>query len=191
MDENAGIKENKVRFFGAPEQIFKAFASTKDDDGNSLMSYQDFFQAMTPYNYQAPKDNSEYFAKYKEQISSTMKVASNTEEDELITFNEFYFFVLVCQLQEKVFIKEFNKFKGKMTAKQIARAIYANKNRTNFCTKQAFKKDQEKQFLDIATVMCEKMLDGKQNISYREFMDFRNKMIESLWHYEFHQFERD
>lgn len=81
------------------------------------MTFPDFFQAMTPYNYQTPKDNSGYFETYKEQISSTMKVASNTEEDELITFNEFYFFVLVCQLQEKVFIKEFNKFKGKMTAR--------------------------------------------------------------------------
>ena len=51
MDENTGIKENKVRFFGAPEQIFKAFASAKDDDGNTFMTFPDFFQAMTPYNY--------------------------------------------------------------------------------------------------------------------------------------------
>jgi hypothetical protein len=39
--------------------------------------------------------------------------------------------------------------------------------------------------------MCEKILDGKNEISYREFMDYRNKVTEALWHYEFHQFERD
>jgi hypothetical protein len=27
------------------------------------------------------------------------------------------------------------------------------------------------------TVMCEKILDGKNEISYREFMDYRNKVI--------------
>lgn len=56
-----GTKENKIRFFGTPTQIFKNFSTVKDEDGNDAMTYQDFFNALTPFNYQKVKDNSKYF----------------------------------------------------------------------------------------------------------------------------------
>lgn len=39
--------------------------------------------------------------------------------------------------------------------------------------------------------MCERIFRGKDEITFQEFSEFRNKLIESLWHYEFHQYQRD
>jgi hypothetical protein len=103
----------------------------KDEDGEIFMTHQDFFQALTPYNYQEPKDNKDYFEKNKDLVEDTLRIAISNEEG-YISFNEFYFFVLMCQMQDKVYIKEFQKNKGKMNAKKLAKAIYTNKTRTNF-----------------------------------------------------------
>jgi hypothetical protein len=39
--------------------------------------------------------------------------------------------------------------------------------------------------------MCERIFAGRKKITFDEYMAFRNELIESLWHYEFHQFDRD
>lgn len=39
--------------------------------------------------------------------------------------------------------------------------------------------------------MCERIFNGREKIDFEEFNEFRNQVIESLWHYEFYQFERD
>jgi hypothetical protein len=39
------------------------------------MTYEDFFNALTPYNYQKPKDNKKYFQKYKPQVEEIMQIA--------------------------------------------------------------------------------------------------------------------
>lgn len=60
-----GMDENKVRFFGNPEQIFKRFASKGNEDSQGLeMSYKEFFHALTPYNYGPGKDSSTYFKRF-------------------------------------------------------------------------------------------------------------------------------
>ncbi len=64
QDKIRGNYENKIRFFSPPEKIFETFAHSKDKDGNLVMSYADFFRALTPYNYTEIKDNKEYFEKY-------------------------------------------------------------------------------------------------------------------------------
>lgn len=61
---NRGNEDNKIRFFGAPQEIFKHFGSCDGDDGNLEMSYGEFLKALTPFNYKAPKDFQNYFGKY-------------------------------------------------------------------------------------------------------------------------------
>jgi hypothetical protein len=39
---NRGNEDNKIRFFGTPQDIFKHFASCDGDDGNLEMSYGEF-----------------------------------------------------------------------------------------------------------------------------------------------------
>ena len=53
-DEKKGAAENKVRFFGNPRDIFETFATEKDDEGNPLMSYADFWRAITPWTDSNP-----------------------------------------------------------------------------------------------------------------------------------------
>lgn len=55
-ENERGTKENKVRFFGSPKQIFSTFASKEDDNGFLAMSYEEFFKSLCPYNYQKPRE---------------------------------------------------------------------------------------------------------------------------------------
>jgi len=59
-----GTEDNKIRFFGSPQDIFKHFATCDGDDGNLEMSYAEFLKTMTPFNYTKPKEYKNYFAKY-------------------------------------------------------------------------------------------------------------------------------
>ena len=65
QDRIRGTYENKIRFFSPPEKIFETFASVKLDDGKLVMSYSDFFKALTPYNHTELKSSKEYFDKFQ------------------------------------------------------------------------------------------------------------------------------
>jgi Ca2+-binding EF-hand superfamily protein len=94
QDRIRGNYENKIRFFSPPEKIFETFAHSRDKDRNLVMSYPDFFRALTPYNYTEIKDNKEYFEKYHPDI---LKVA-DSNNDGVISFPEFFFFITILQL---------------------------------------------------------------------------------------------
>lgn len=42
-DNDKGNKENKIRFFGTPKQIYRQFATKEDENGFLAMSYAEFF----------------------------------------------------------------------------------------------------------------------------------------------------
>lgn len=65
------------------------------------MSYQDFFHALTPYNYNKPKGKDAYFKKHSERVEELMRIA-DVDKDGQISFAEFYFFVLICQTPSRV-----------------------------------------------------------------------------------------
>lgn len=48
---NRGNENNKIRFYGTPQQIFTHFATCDGDDGNLEMSYGEFLRALTPFNH--------------------------------------------------------------------------------------------------------------------------------------------
>lgn len=91
QDRIRGNYENKIRFFSVPEKIFETFATVKTPNGKLAMSYTDFFRALTPYNYTSFKDNKVYFEKYKPEV---LKVA-DSNNDGIISFTEFIFFVTI------------------------------------------------------------------------------------------------
>ena len=105
QDRIRGTYENKIRFFSPPEKIFETFASVKTEDGKLVMSYSDFFRALTPYNYTEIKDTKSYFEKHNPEV---IKVA-DTNNDGVISFPEFFFFVTILQLPESLLVKEFHK----------------------------------------------------------------------------------
>ena len=75
-DRIRGNYENKIRFFSPPEKIFETFASQKDESGHLVMTYGDFFRALTPYNYGEIKSNAEYLEKFKDRVSLGTKFHS-------------------------------------------------------------------------------------------------------------------
>lgn len=106
QDRIRGSYENKIRFFSPPEKIFETFAHSKDKDGDLVMSYADFFRALTPYNFTEIKDSKEYFEKYHPE--DVLKVA-DSNNDGVISFPEFLCFITILQLPEGFLEKEFRK----------------------------------------------------------------------------------
>jgi hypothetical protein len=125
QDRIRGSYENKIRFFSPPEKIFETFAHGKDKDGDLVMSYQDFFRALTPYNFTEIKDTKEYFEKYHPE--DVLKVA-DTNNDGVISFPEFMCFITILQLPEGFLEKEFRKLDD--PAKGMSKEIFSrNLNR--------------------------------------------------------------
>jgi len=105
QDRIRGAYENKIRFFSPPEKIFETFASVKleDQDNALVMSYSDFFRALTPYNYSEIKDTKEYFKQFTPHI---MHIA-DVNKDGVISFPEFFFFITILQLPQKMMEAQF------------------------------------------------------------------------------------
>ena len=82
------------------------------------MSYGDFFRALTPYNHSEIKDNKPYFEKYQPDV---LKVA-DSNNDGVISFPEFFFFITILQLPLGIIQKEFAK-KPKMTKEELSSAL--------------------------------------------------------------------
>jgi hypothetical protein len=138
-EDSQGNKQNKVRFFGTPQQIFKQFASAKDDDGEDAMSYQDFYKALTPYNFQKPKDNKDYFKKYSGEVEKIMTLA-DPEKDGSISFAGFYFFCLICQTPSRMIAVDFKRNGGSVSVGKLAKIIGSHKLKTNFNQKSVLTK---------------------------------------------------
>lgn len=50
-------------------------------------------------------------------------------------------------------------------------------------------KRQEEDFQTTNKMMCVRIFDGKEEITCDDYLAFRNQVQETLWHYEFHQFD--
>jgi calcium uptake protein 1, mitochondrial len=104
-----GNYENKIRFFSSPEKTFEVFASEKSEDGKLCMSYKDFLRAMTPFCY---KPFFEGGAEYVEKQMPSIIKRVDADNDGLISFTEFFFFLVLLQLSYKDLKKAFDDFEG-------------------------------------------------------------------------------
>lgn len=52
-------------------------------------------------------------------------------------------------------------------------------------------KKETAEFNEFKTALCTRIFDGKVSITSDEYFDFRNNLIETQAHYEFHQCDRD
>ena len=62
--DDKGKKENKIRFFGTPRQIYNYFAEHEEEDGSQTMTYSNFFRCLTPYQnnrYMTQKMMDKYY----------------------------------------------------------------------------------------------------------------------------------
>jgi len=101
-----GTYENKIRFFCAPEKIFEIFANQKTEEGKLVMSYEDFFKCVTPFNYTTSGNAVDYFKKYKVKSLELIDADGSGQID----FPEFVFFIILLQIQPNKLRKRFKKY---------------------------------------------------------------------------------
>jgi hypothetical protein len=74
------------------------------------MTYQDFYKAVTPYNYAPAHDVDGYFKRFEPKSMTIIDADSSG----LITFTEFFFFILMMQIPVNTMRKQFNKYPDRM-----------------------------------------------------------------------------
>lgn len=116
---------------------------------------------------------------------------ADVDKDGSISFNEFFFFVLVNQIPSTYIAKEFERAGGHMTVDQFTKIIEAGRKKTLFGQNLKLSRQQKDDYLDTCKQMVERIYNGRKSISLCEWMDFRNELQEMIWSYEFHQFELD
>jgi len=203
-DRIRGNYENKIRFFSPPEKIFETFASKKlEEDGTVVMTYGDFFKALTPYNYgeiKSSEDLEKYIEGFKTRVNKVLHYA-DADGDGIISFTEFFFFVTVLQLPETIIEKDFKKV-DKMDEATFSRCMTTHRKKTKFGSKLQENsqlavlesrnvKAKEDDFLKTNKDITKKIFNGKESITLQDYLTLRAELQESLWHYEFYQYEVD
>jgi hypothetical protein len=198
QDRIRGAYENKIRFFSPPEKIFETFATSKDENGKLVMTYADFFRALTPYNYTEIKDNKGYFERFKPDV---LRVA-DANGDGVISFPEFIFFITVLQLPMGLMAKEFAKADPKelkMNREQFSKTCSTLRKKTIIGKKQTNKSSglipdarhvstNEDDLAAAYEQICNELFKGRSHCTLKDFIDFRDKLKQALRHYEFHQY---
>lgn len=156
------------------------------------MSYADFFHALTPYNFMKHKKGSDkkYFKEKKEWVDKIMNIA-DVEGDGTISYFEFFFFVLVWETPSKHVSADFKAKGGVMNLEDFTASVAGHRKKTTFGKKHKFLKREEAEFTRVCKGMCERIFAGKKEVTFDEYMAFRNDLQEMLWHYEFAQFDTD
>lgn len=114
---------------------------------------------------------------------------ADVDKDGMISFTEFFFFVLVVQTPSKVIKSDFKKCGGKMNLQQMSSYLRTHRKKTEFGKKLDMLKRQEEDFINTNKQMCVRIFNGREEITCEEYLDFRNTLQELLWHYEFNQFD--
>lgn len=154
------------------------------------MSQEEFFKALTPFNYNKPKDFQDYVEQHGDRIDTIFRVA-DTDGQGAISFTQFFFFVLMIQTSDRVIESEFKKAGGTMNMLQFSKNLTAHRRKTQFGKKHDMLKRDEEDFLDTNRKMCMKIFDKKTEIDCDHYQDLRDAIQEQLWHYEFHQYDTD
>lgn len=78
-----------------------------------------------------------------------------------------------------------------MKAVDFAKFIEGSRKKILFGQNLQLTKGQKEDYLKTCKEMIVRIYNGRESISYEEWMDFRNELQQMVWHYEFHQFDLD
>lgn len=99
---------------------------------------------------------------------------ADVDKDGLISFTEFFFFVLVVQTPSKTIKADFKKAGGKMNLQQMSNNLKNHRKKTQFGQKHDMLKRQEEDFQTTNKMMCVRIFDGKEEIGCEDYLAFRN-----------------
>ncbi|CAG9315575.1 unnamed protein product [Blepharisma stoltei] len=190
-----GTYENKIRQNANPEKVFETFASIKERK-NYYMSVADFFKAITPYNYSSCV-NQNFFDSHE---SLVFKIA-DANGDGKLSFSEYFFFIVLLSTGAKWFKEMFKSYGGTVTREQFIEIMKEAKKRSPQGKHMVNTKGHldprssnvtDEQFRESCLTLSELFFKNDKNlISWREFMNLKNLIMEELLYYEFHAFEVD
>jgi len=156
------------------------------------MTYSDFYRAVTPFNHSHIMSNYSYLKKFKKNADTIMNYA-DADNNGVISFTEFFFFMTVIQLQDKNVQHLFED--GKLTSKEFSKQLTALRRRTKFGANQKdggnlldsrHVKAKDQDFLATNAAMTEKIFAGRENINIDDFYKLKHEILENLWHYEYY-----
>jgi len=78
-----------------------------------------------------------------------------------------------------------------MNATDFAKVIESNRKKILFGQNLKLTKEQKEEYLQTCSEMIIRIYDGRDQITFDEWMEFRHELQEMVWHYEFHQFDLD
>eukprot|EP00026_Physarum_polycephalum_P007909 Phypoly_transcript_07980.p1 GENE.Phypoly_transcript_07980~~Phypoly_transcript_07980.p1 ORF type:complete len:361 (-),score=39.55 Phypoly_transcript_07980:378-1460(-) len=95
--------ENRIRSFSSPEKVFSVFASV-NKNGHNYMTVEDFIRALIPYEHSAllEQQKSKRRKHQYKDLPAAFKIADQNQ-DGLISFEEYLFFVTLLSIPEQSF----------------------------------------------------------------------------------------
>lgn len=154
------------------------------------MSIEEFFTALTPFNYHKRKDFHDYYEKNEERIDKVFRLV-DCDKQGAVSFTQFFFFVLMYQTADSVIENEFRKAGGKMNMLQFSKNLTQHRKKTQFGKKHDMLKRDEDDFLETNRQMTQKIFNNKVEIDVDTYLDLKDSIQEMLWHYEFNQYDTD
>jgi len=189
-----GTYENKIRQNAPPEKIFETFASVKEGK-KFYMTLNDFFYAITPFNYSKGKDQD-----FFEQHESLVFKMADGNGDGKMSFTEYFFFIVLLSTGASVVKPFFDSKGGKVTKEQFMELMNQAKKTSNQGRSQVDSGSMidprstnlsEEEYLLSCQKLAELLFKGNEYISWHDFVKLKNLIQEELLFYEFHQFEVD
>lgn len=101
---------------------------------------------------------------------------ADTDKDGMISFTEFFFFVLVCQTASKVIKSDFKKTGGKMNISQLSKCLREHRKKCEFGKKHDMLKRHDEDFAETNQMMCMRIFNGRDEITVDEYLQFRAKL---------------
>jgi Ca2+-binding EF-hand superfamily protein len=97
--------ESRIRDFSSPEKVFSVFASVSKD-GHNYMTVDDFIRALIPHEHSAlhprPGTGSGRRQRASKHLPAAFQIADQ-DQDGLISFEEYLFFVTLLSIPEQSF----------------------------------------------------------------------------------------
>jgi hypothetical protein len=127
---------------------------------------------------------------------------ADADNNGVISFTEFFFFMTIIQLDDRVVKSLFED--DKMDPQEFTKQLTALRRRTKFGANQKDNagnlldsrhvKASNEDFLATNKAMVEKIFAGRKEIDINDFFKLKHDILENLWHYEYfqlHDFETE
>ena len=155
------------------------------------MSNKDFLRAMTPFCHTPFFEGTE---KYLEKNNPEILQIIDADGDGSISFTEFFFFLVLLQLELPRLRRAMKKFpNGKLSKEQCSQLLREIRKNTQAGKRQANKSavdartvaSSEEDFRETNLALCSKIFKDKETVTFEDFLELQKKFKRELWKFHF------